>query len=185
MSMKAEQIVNAMLEADFDAHVKQHDRIQKFDKAIGSYKNLAGLKSQAQVVFNELGQALSFERALAYKGLNREDVERYIYGGQLGATDNYKGTVPAKVCRNQHCELRSLWGEGHVYPQGMRAAYQPMETEVCRGCDGPLETTARKIPPSDLRGKFAQHIVGVELKDGRKVWFDDLIPPRHHNWGGG
>ena len=63
-TMRAEDVVNQMLEADYDAHIKAHERVQKWDKAHGTYQELAQKKAEAAKLFQQLGRSISYERAL-------------------------------------------------------------------------------------------------------------------------
>ena len=174
---EAGQIVQTLLEDDYDQHVKAYRQVQKWDRAHGSYQELVGRWAERDRLFKEVGHAIALDRALAHKGVTRDEVARYLYGAAIGATDNYKGTVPAKICRDRYCELRSLGGAGNVYADSRLAKYQPVDLEKCPGCGNPLELTSKSISPSELRGKYARHIMGVELEDGHKVWFNEPIPP--------
>lgn len=144
-----------MLEDDYDAHVKAHERIQTWDKAHASARQLLGLKQKSLAKFRELGVAIGYERALAKVGLRREDVSHPIYGAQIGSIDNYKKTQPAKAAKKP----------------------QPLTSEVCRECGEPL--TLKQVPLSftDLHNKMSRHMLGVETNDGRRVWFDEPLPP--------
>jgi hypothetical protein len=159
---RASAIVEAMLEGDYDAHVKAHERVQKWDKAHGTYQDLARKKAQAQELFTQLGTSIGYERALAHVGLNREDVSHQIYGAQIGSIDNYKKTRPAKVCQQPYC------GAGR----------RPQTGEACSDCGEPLADVEVPLSFSDLHRNYARHILGVETNDGRRVWFDEPVPPR-------
>jgi hypothetical protein len=160
--MSAEAIVNNLLEDGFDAHVKAHERVQKWDAAHGSMQKLWPLKQQSLAKFRELGRAVGYERALAHVGLTREDVSHPIYGAQIGSIDNYRNTRPAKVCQQPHC---------------MAKKPQPLSSEVCRECGEPL--VAKEVPLSftDLHNKYSRYMLGVETNDGRRVWFNEMLPP--------
>jgi hypothetical protein len=166
---KADQIVTAMLENDHDEHVKAHQLVQKWDGAHRTYKDLAVLKRKSMDLFREFGQGISFERALAYKGLTRADVARWLTGEMVGATHNYKRSTPAKACKNTYCK--------------MAHKPQPVEQADCPACQEPLVDIMQPTSLSDLRGKLAKYYVGVETHDGRKVWFDEPVPPRSHDYG--
>lgn len=168
MSTQAQQLADEILEA-YDEHVKAHDRIQKYDRAMGSWKKLAKLHGERDRLEKELAHGLASERALAYVGLKREDVARWIYAGQLGATDNYKKEFPVHACANSWCSARGQ--------------QRPLSQEVCRDCDTPLKTVMKPISRGDLQGKFGKYLVGVETRDGRRVWFDEMVPPRTYDWG--
>jgi len=159
---KAQDIVDQMLESDYDEHVKAHKLVQTWDNAHASAKQLLGLKRQALDKFKEMGRAIGYERALAHVGLKRADVESYIYGAQIGSTDNYKRTRPAKICVNRHCGLKKP---------------QPVGAQECWDCREPLELTEVPLSHSDIHKKFANHILGVRTNDGRSVWFDEPVPP--------
>ena len=175
---KAEQVVATMLEGDFDQHVKAHQRVQKWDNAHRSFQELMALKAKSMDLFKQTGEVIGIEQALAHKGIERAEVKRFFRGAEIGAIDNYKGTVPAKICRDRFCAFRSLWGEGNTFPDSARAKFQSADLEACPGCGKPLELVAKSISPSELRGKYARHILGVELNDGHKVWFDKPVAPR-------
>jgi hypothetical protein len=130
---KAQDIVNSMLEADFDAHVKAHERIQKWDKAHATYQDLAQKKAQAQELFTQLGRSIGYERALARIGIEKADVSHQIYGAQIGSIDNYKkATKTIKACPQT--------------PLKCSRAGRPQSGEDCEGCGEPL--IARQIPLS-------------------------------------
>jgi hypothetical protein len=159
---KAQQIVNVMLETDFDAHVKAHERVQKWDKAHATYQDLAAKKAQAAKVFAELGRSIGYERALARVGVDKSEVSHQIYGAQIGSVENYKKTRPVKRCKNVYCRDR---------------APKPESQETCLECGEPLQTEQMRYSFTDLHGKLAHHMLGVELNDGRRVWFDEPLPP--------
>lgn len=159
---KAQDIVTSMLEADHDEHIKAWDRIQKWDKAHSTYHDLAVQKAKAQDLFRELGRSIGYERALAHVGLTRADVSHQIYGNQIGSIDNYKQTRAVRQCANFHCRDR------RPYPETQ---------DVCPTCEEPLQTKQMRYSFSDLHGKFARYMLGVELNDGRRVWFREPLPP--------
>lgn len=162
-AMSAEAIVNNLLEDDFDAHVKARERVKKWDAAHGSMQKLWPLKQQALAKFRELGRAVGYERALAHVGLTREDVSHPIYGDQIGSVDNYKKTHPAKVCATpSQCFSRKA---------------QPLKAEVCRECGGPLKTVEVPYSFTELHGKYARYMLGVETNSGDRVWFNEPLPP--------
>lgn len=165
MSQKAEQLVKEILEAEQqDAHVKAHERIQKWDKAHATYQDLAAKKAQAAKLFAELGRSIGYERALARIGVDKSEVSHQIYGAQIGSIENYKKTRPVRQCANFHCRDR------RPYPESQ---------ENCPTCDEPLQTRQMRYTFSDLHGKLANHMLGVELNDGRRVWFDEPLPPHY------
>lgn len=161
---RAQAVVNTMLGEAYDEHVKAHERIKTWDKAMGSYKKLHALKHKSLDLFKQLGTSMAYERALARVGLTRKDVSHPIYANQIGSIDNYKKTRPVKKCKtwSYHCKLA-----GKV---------QPLNREVCPECNEPLETVQVPYSFSDLQ-KIPRHMLGVETNDGRRVWFDDMIPP--------
>lgn len=160
---KAQHVVDQMIGEVYDEHVKAHDRVQKWDKAHGTYKKLYALKHKAMGLYREMGRAIGYERALARVGLTRADVAHPITGDSIGATHNYKKTRPAKVCKQSYCD----------------AGGQPQTTgDVCFSCREPLTAVQIPISPSYLRKNLARHIVGVETQDGRYVWFDEPVPPQ-------
>lgn len=160
--MSAKTVVKTLLEDDYDAHVKAHERIQTWDKAHASARQLLGLKQKSLSKFRELGVAIGYERALAKVGLRREDVSHPIYGAQIGSIDNYKRTQPAKVCKQRYC---------------MAKKPQPLTSEVCRECNEPLTLTQVPLSFTDLHNKLSRHMLGVETNDGRRVWFDEPLSP--------
>lgn len=162
--MNAAELVTDMLEADQqDAHVKAHERIQKWDKAHTTYQDLYQKKQQALGIFRELGRSIGYERALARVGVEKADVSSQVYGAQIGSIDNYKKTRPIRQCQSFHCKDR------RPYPETQ---------EVCPTCDEPLKTREMRYSYSDLHGKLANHMLGVELNDGRRVWFDEPLAPQ-------
>lgn len=165
----ANVIVGKLLEDDHDQHMKAWNRVQKWDQAHASYKEMAGLKKQAYSLFLELGQALAVERALAHLGLSKEDVSHYITGAGASATHNFKRDEPVTLCMNNYC----------------RQYNRPMkQTSVdCHECGQPLTTTQRRVPLSDFRNKYTNYVVGAELRDGRTVMFKEPIPPKTHDYG--
>lgn len=164
---EAAQLVGILLEDEpQDAHVKAHQRVQTWDKAYASSKELLGLKQQALDKFRELGRAMAYERQLAKIGVRKEDVEEYIYGRQLGMTDNYKRARPVKICTDKWCS------------QGKRQRPFALSTEKCPECGNELTETEVPISLSHLRDKMADYIVGVVTNDGRRLWFDEPVAPR-------
>lgn len=163
---KGQELAVVLLEGDEEQ--KANDIIAKWDRAHASYLELAAKKREARRVFNELGASIGLNRELARLGLKWEDQLHFIRGDQVGATDNYKREMPAKICHNQWC--------------GLRMKYQPVDMIECPECKEALTGTLKRTTPSDLRTKLAGFYVGAELKDGRKVWFKDPVPPKHHEY---
>lgn len=141
---EAEHVVDALLETT-----------EKWDNALKTFRKLYRLKQKSLGLFQDMGRALEYEQALAKAGVRKEDVAHPITGAAIGATHNYKGKRPAKRC-----------------PQCRLIKPLPMSAQQCAECGGPLEVIQVPLNSSDLRGNWARHIVGVELKDGRYVWFD-------------
>lgn len=163
MSQEAEQLVKEILEAEQqDAHVKAHERIQKWDKVHAAYQDLRAKKEQAAKLFAELGRSIGYERALARVGVDKSEVSHQIYGAQIGSVENYKKTRPVKRCKNVYCRDRSP---------------KPETQETCLECGEPLQTEQMRYNFTDLHGKLAHHMLGVELNDGRRVWFDEPVSP--------
>lgn len=159
---RAKNIVEKMLGESYDEHVKAHELVQKWDRAHDSFGKLYNLKHKSLGLMKELGTSIGYERALAHVGLNREDVSHQIYGAQIGSIDNYKKTRPAKVCQQPYC------GAGR----------RPQTGEACSDCGEPLADVEVPLSFSDLHRNYARHILGVETNDGRRVWFDEPVPPR-------
>jgi hypothetical protein len=168
MDRIADKLVSVLLEDDgHSEHMKGWDRIKKWDGAVKSYADLRALQQQAEIKYREMGQALSIERALAYLGIQRTDVDEWITGAQIGATHNYKRTVPFTTCRRTMCELNGKPVKQH-------------DQEGCPNCGEQLVTTQRQVSPIDIRTKFGRYIVGVRTNDGRTLWFQDPVPPKDH-----
>ena len=162
MSAQSEAIVATLLEDDYDQHMKAYNRVQKWDGAHSTFQNLLGLKQKQLGLMHKMGQAISYERALARVGLTRQDVDKPIYGDTIGATDNFKGTRPRKVCNSHGCSQAEK--------------YSP-ETDKCPRCDGPLSDVNVGYAQHQLRATYARHIFGVKTKDGRRVWFKEPVAP--------
>lgn len=163
---RAQNLVNRMLESEYDEHVKAHNLVQTWDKAYASSKELMGLKTKALDLFRELGRSVGYERQLAKVGLRKADVEEYIRGAQLGLTDNYKRSRPVKMCNDKWCSTAK------------RGRPLPLSTEKCPDCGNEVTDAEVPISLSHLRDKMADYIVGVVTKDGRRVWFDEPVAPR-------
>jgi hypothetical protein len=156
---KAEHIVNTLLETG-----------EKWDKAHKSFIDLFRLEKKRHALFKEMGRSIEYERALAHAGVKKADVARPLVGANIGATHNYKQALPAAMCKNQWCKMNNK--------------HQPDTLENCADCGQPLVPSVRPISPSDLRGKFAKYIVGVETKDGRRVFFNEPLSDAPWNqWG--
>lgn len=151
-----------MLEADHDQHVKAYQRIKSWDNAHSSYRDLYALKVKAMEKYKEIGRALAYERALASIGVSREEVAHVIRADQIGATHNYKRTVPSKQCRTSYCDRQ--------------IKHFPAHAEKCPSCQEPLTPSNKTLTQSDLRGKYAAYWVGVETQDGRTIMFDSPVP---------
>lgn len=177
MIESAQSIVKRMLEDDYDQHMRAYRRVKAWDGAHKTYQDIQTLRAKRNDLEKQMGRAISYERALARVGLQKSDVVDRIHGAQIGATNNFKGTIPAKICRDRRCELRSEGGFGGVYRDNTKAKYQPADMEECPGCGQPLEAVDKPIPPSDLRGKFANYIFGVKTGDGSTRWFDEPVAP--------
>jgi len=162
--MNADELVDTMLETMHDAHIKAHERVQKWDRAYGSFKELVPLKAKALDLFRQTGTAIAYERALAHVGLTRDDVERTLTGAYLGATDNFKGTEPAYVCQNEGC-------------YSTRLARPRFSDGTCESCGRPLSAKDVPISKSRLQTTYPKHIFGIVTNDGRKVWFSEPVPP--------
>lgn len=165
--MNALELVDTMLETQHDAHIKAHERLKHWDGAQKSFHELLGLKKKSLDVMREMGTAISYERALAYAGLTREDVDHPIYGGHIGATHNYKGTEKALRCRNPHCN-----------PMGKYDYRQRTDGNDCGNCGEPKVEAMVPISPSRLRSHYERHMLGVVTQDGRYVWFNEPVPPK-------
>jgi len=168
--MQAANIVGQLLE---------NDKVTKWANALGSAKNLYGLKQKSLGIFQEMIRCLAYEHALAKAGLERKDVSHILVGAMIGATHNYKGTMPAKQCTNPHC---SMGRTKRLLKNTMRrekymGVPDEAETEVCPECQEPITAGDVQIPPSHLRDKMARHIVGVETVDGKNVFFDKPVSP--------
>jgi hypothetical protein len=154
--------------------MKGNKLIEKLDRAQVKYEELLALKRRSMALLNELGVSIGLNRELAKLDLKWADQEHFIRGAQVGAVDNYKHAgFPATMCKAFGCQLRHQ--------------YQPADRTQCLSCGTPLglgwwdkewfvETT-RLVTPSELRTRFANHYVGAQLKNGRKVWFEELINP--------
>lgn len=160
-NMNSETLVNKLLEQDHDAHVKSWERVQKWDKAHDSYKDLHQKHLKARDVFDQLGSSIGYERALARAGLTREEVSSPVYGADVKTSSDLPFTRPSKICR-VNCV----------------SANQPMDAESCSGCGGELVNAEAPMPLRVLNQKYARYIVGVLTNDGRKVYFKDMIPPK-------
>lgn len=146
---KAEDIVDVLLE-------------NKWHKVYSHYRNeLWPLLQKRHKLEREIALSLAYNHALAEVGLTPEDVERTIHGGQIGATHNYKNKQEVKRCPDNYCDLHFK--------------NQPANAERCPRCDSQLEPATVPISASDLRKKFSNHIVGVETKDGRTVFFKEPL----------
>jgi len=161
---KAEQVVTKMLENE----PLNPDRYHKLDRARKSFTDLRNLRRKALEIDQQLGQCIDLERMLAYHGLERSDVARYIPGEAVGSTDNYRMKVAARICNHEGwCRLSARrivpadWGD------------------TCPECQNPIVDGEVPVVGSDLRKTYARHLVGVELKDGRKVFFKEMILPKH------
>lgn len=160
----ATAVVNDLLEAeDHDAHIKAYNRIQKLDQAYASYGELAKLRQKADATYRELGQAIGLDRNLAKAGLTRDEVEHYIRGEQVVATDRHKISVPARVCIGPNCHMKGTAQTG---------------TADCAGCGDPLQAGTARASAWHLRNKMSKHIVGVVAQDGRRIFFADAVAPR-------
>jgi rRNA maturation protein Nop10 len=158
--MTAKHIVDRLLENDLNQHVKAYNRVQHWDKAGQTYDELLQKKRQAHELFLELGRSIGYERALARIGVDKPDVSHRIYGAQIGSTDNYKQTHTVHVCADSQCN-----------------ALKPQTGEKCQYCGGPLKEKEVRYSFTDLHGKYRDHMLGVELNDGSRVWFDKPLPP--------
>lgn len=160
---RAQAIVNDMLGEAYDEHVKAHERVQHWDKAHATYQDLLQKKREAAKLFRELGRSIGYERALARIGVDKSQVSHQIYGAQIGSIDNYKKTRPVRQCSSFHCKDR------RPYPETQ---------ERCPTCEEPLETRQMRYSFTDLHGKLANAMLGVELNDGTRVWFDEPLLPQ-------
>ena len=152
---KAQAIVDTMLES-----------FEKWDKAYGSYKELQAVKTKQHQLYKEMGRAIAYERELARAGLKKADVSHPISGGNVGATHNYKRQVEITRCPKTNSFACRTGGKE-----------LPSDTAECPECGTPTVKAKVPVPPSDLRKKYANYIVGVETNDGRFVWFEEPVPP--------
>ena len=160
---RAKKIVEKMLGESYDEHVKAHELVQKWDRAHDSFGKLYNLKHKSLGLMKELGKSIAYERALARVGLKRADVAHPISGAQIGSTHNYKKGRTVRRCQNVHCRDRGS---------------KPEDQEQCLTCGEPLVTKQVPYSFTDLHDKFGRYILGVETNDGRRVWFDEMIPPQ-------
>jgi len=152
MSATAETIVSVLLENE------------KWDKTWSTTRELWKMHQKRDKLFRELTRSIAYHRALSHAGVRKEDVAHPIRGAQVGATDNFKWKVPAKQCQQPYC--------------GTNMRYYPLSATTCPRCQEPLVGTDKPISSSDLRGAWANYIVGVELNDGRRVMLKEPVPPQ-------
>jgi hypothetical protein len=144
--MNARQVVEAEAERDY-ARMRQAWPLHK----------------KRDSLMRERASRVALNQALAQAGIPEQDMASVIVGAQLGRTDNYKRSVPTKVCQSRYCELKGR-------PQG--------DFENCDECGEPLVASTRQLSFSDLHGDMANSIVGVVTRDGRRVFFDQPVPQR-------
>jgi len=131
----------------------------------GAMRELWPLHRQRDRLMRERAKRLALNAALEKAGIPEQDMAEVICGAQLGRTDNYKRTMPVKVCQSRFCDLKGR-------PQGGG------QHDTCDECGEPLAVTTRPINFSDLHGDMANAIVGVVTRDGRRVFFDEPVPER-------
>ncbi len=168
--MNAEKVVSILLEDDgHSEHMKGWDRLQKWNGAHDTFQHLADLERKRAALYREMGQSIALERVMATYGFTKADVTHWITGAQVGATSNYKRTIPTTVCPSSsfHCSLGGKPVKNH-------------DQEGCPQCGERLKTVQRPVSPHDLRTKYARWYVGVLLNDERTIWFNDPIPPRDY-----
>jgi hypothetical protein len=86
-------------------------------------------------------------------------------GEYVGRTDNCKLLHKVKVCPE------ISW---RCTQSGKRF---PMHVEKCPTCDSALEVREVRISEFELHNRYAKCIVGVIDNEGRRHWFDKLVPP--------
>lgn len=144
--------------------VAEATKTKNWDGAYETMQKLIALNEKRQKLWRELAQAIAIERQLQRVGVDRNDVDHFIRGDMIGATHNYKGQKWVRVCRE--CEADQPWRQR-----------QPLDVEVCPICKTDMPSVQIRIMPSELRGKYARHFMGVELHNQKFVWFDEPIPP--------
>ena len=160
--MQPDKIVDKLLE---------NDKFKKWDNAYQRSKRLYGLEQKSLSVFQEMVRSIGYERALAKHGIKKTDVAHCLVGAQIGATHNYKGKMPAKFCTNEYCD------NGRMKRPLKSVHYGAGDAPICPSCQQAVTTGETPISPSHLRDKMAKHIVGVETKDGKFIFFDEPLRP--------
>ena len=146
--------------------VAQAMKLSKWDAAHESMQKLIVLNKRRDELFRELGKAIAIERQLERLGIKREDVSRWMYGNAIGATDNFKGNHKVKMC------VSDRWG-----CKGLVRRRFPDHVEKCPHCDADLVWQDMRITPSELRGRYARHLMGVVTNDEKKHWFQEPVSP--------
>lgn len=123
-----------------------------------TFKRLWELNRRKAELMRELGFTLAFNDALARIQVDRKQVVFTIYAKQLGAVDNYRLAREVKKCSSSLCRLYNV--------------NQPYTTSVCSECGEPLTEVVVAVSSSDLRGRFADYMVGVETQDKLRHWFN-------------
>lgn len=136
---------------------------EHLDNAIEKWKELYALKLKLMGTYRELGRALYYERALKELGITREDVNHVIYGNQIGAIDNFKGTEVVRRCQRTQC---TLFGRNQTTQNG-----------CCASCEESLSELTVRITPVRLRVHYGRYIFGLAMNDGRHLFLKEPIAP--------
>ena len=155
--MNSTKIVDNLLE---------NTRLDALAGACKSIRHLYGLKQKAVDIFKHAIKALDYEHALEEVGLKPSDVDHRLYGNMIGATHNYKGTEPVRVCTDEYCRNGRL-----------KMNLKPVH-EQCPECGNATQPKDAAISPSGLKKDYAEHTMGVVTKDGRHVFFKKPLHPK-------
>jgi hypothetical protein len=141
-------------------------RIKLLEDTYENLELLIKLNSRKTGLLQELMRAIGYERQLEKLGLKKEDVANHLLGEYVGRTDNSKLMHKVKVCPEVSWRCTQSRKRFH------------MRIEKCPVCDATLEVKEVRISEFELRNRYAKCIVAVIDHDGKRHWFDKLIPPK-------
>ena len=126
------------------------------------------MKSKAQAIVDDMLSEAYDEHVKSHERVRKWNA----------ANDTY-----TKLCavKRQSIETFNALGQTIAYERALAQAGLTRDdvSHTIRGADvSCAENYKPGLPLSQFRG-LHQHVIGVETNDGRRVWFDDPIPPRH------
>jgi rubrerythrin len=141
-------------------------RIKLLEDTYENLEQLIKLNSRRTELLQELMRVVGYERQLEKLGLKKEDVAHHLLGEYVSRIDNSKLMHKVKVCPEVSWLCTQSGKRFHI------------KIEKCPVCDSTLEVKEVRISEFEFHNRYAKCIVAVIDHDGKRHWFDKLIPPK-------